>query len=471
MTRRVVIVGNGMVGARLAEEIRRRDPTGSHVRITVFGAEPCPAYNRVLLSSVIAGGLATTSLRLYPPGWAGSRRVDLHIGTTVDSIDPRRRIVHTARGPEPYDDLVLATGSRAWIPPVAGLDHRTVATFRDLADCERIRALADTGSRFAVLGGGLLGCEAARGLANRGTPVTVVHPRSHLMERQLGVDAGGVLAAALRRHGVRVQLGITAEAWEPGVGLHCADGSLVPADALVVAAGVRAEIGLAEAAGVATDRGVLVDDRLATSVAHVFAIGDCAQHTGCVPGTVRPGWEQATVLADLLTEADTTARYRGSRTVVRLKARDIDLATVGDAAALNDPDNEILRFDDPTGGRHACIALHDDHVVGGTMIGLPDAAAAMIQFYDARAPAPSDRVGFLLGRALSGTAGGSADFARLTGSTVICRCNTVTKDALVHAWRSGATDVESLGRVTRAGRGCGGCVEQLRAVPTWAAGT
>ena len=299
-----MVIGNGMVGARLADEVRRRDPDGTRVRLTVLGAEARPAYNRLLLSTVLAGGLAPRAVELHPAGWAVRRRVDLRTGVAATAIDRDRRRVHTADGHTVrYDELVLATGSRSWLPPVDGLDDGAVTAFRDLDDCARILARARPGARFAVLGGVLLGCEAARGLAARGVRVTVLHPMAHLMERQLDAGAGAVLAAALDRLGIEVRLAVSAAAWEPGAGVRLAGGELVAADALVVAAGVRAETGLAVAAGLAVDRGVLVDDRLATSDARVHAVGDCAQHPGAVAGLVQPGWEQAAVLADLLTGA------------------------------------------------------------------------------------------------------------------------------------------------------------------------
>lgn len=466
-----MVVGHGMVGARFAEEVRRRDPDGRLVHLVVLGAEPRPAYNRVLLSTVLGGGLSARALEMHPPGWAARNRVEVRTGVAVTRIDRAARVVHCSDGAvERYDELVLATGSRAWLPPLDGLPDENVVAFRDLDDYERILSLARPGARFAVLGGGLLGCEAARGLAGRGVRVTVVHPKSHLMERQLDPAAGEVLAATMTRLGIDVRLGFTAAAWEPGAGLRGTDGQLVAADALVVAAGVRAETGLAADAGIAVDRGVLVDERLATSDGRVHAIGDCAQHPGTPAGLVQPGWEQAAVLADLVTGADPAARYAGTRAVTRLKARDVDLAAVGDPAVLSDEGAEVLRFADPRGGRYATLALHGDRVVGGAMIGLPEAAASMIQFYDTGQPAPSDRLGLLFGRALPG-APETADPGRLPASAVVCRCNTVTKGALVAAWRDGHTDVAALGRATRAGTGCGSCGDAVRDICAWLAGS
>jgi assimilatory nitrate reductase electron transfer subunit len=454
--RKIVVVGNGMVGARFCDEVRRRDPDGRLLAVTVLGAEPRPAYNRVLLSTVLAGGLTPQAVALP------AADVTVRTGVAAVAIDRARRVVRTAGGgAEPYDELVLATGSRSRRPPLRGAEHGI--GFRDLDDCAALLDRARPGARFAVLGGGLLGCEAARGLAGRGVRVTLVHRGPHLMERQLDAGAAGVLAAALERLGVRVVLGARATAWEPGTGLRTEDGT-VAADTLVVAAGVRAETGLAADAGLAVDGGILVDDRLATSDGRVHAIGDCARHPGAVAGVVQPGWEQAAVLADLLTGADPAARYRGTRTVTRLKARDVDLATVGDPALLGPAS---LRFADPDGGRYAALAFDGERVVAGAVLGLPDAAASMIQFFDAGIPvAAEDRLALLLGRALPGAAV-TADPGRLPAAAVVCRCNTVTKGALVAAWRSGATDPAALARATRAGTGCGSCGDTVAGLCAW----
>jgi assimilatory nitrate reductase electron transfer subunit len=493
VSRRILIVGHGMVGARFVEEVRRRDPHGEWASLTVFGAEPHPAYNRVLLSNVVAGGLAPDAVRLHDEAWASERRVRLRVGVRVTAIDRTARRVWLADGTsEAYDELVLATGSRAWLPPTDGLlapDGASggggglndgVATFRDLDDCARILSLARPGGRVAVLGGGLLGLEAARGLVGRGVRVTVLHPVGHLMERQLDPGGAGVLAAALRRLGVDVRLNVLAKRWTPGIGLECDDGSTLSVDAVVVSAGVRPETELAEAAGLAVDRGIVVDDRMTSSDDRVHAIGDCARHRGTVSGLVQPGFEQAEVLAALLTGTDPAARYRGTPLVTRLKARDIDLAAVGDAliddSGDETDDTEVLRLEDRRRGRYAKIVLRQDRLVGAIMLGVPDAAASVIQLFDSGAPAPSDRLALLLGRALPGEASSSGGPATAVGSpallpssALICRCNSVSKGALVTAWRSGATDLAALGRATRAGTGCGGCQQVVTGICEWLA--
>ncbi|WP_279588719.1 FAD-dependent oxidoreductase [Actinophytocola oryzae] len=470
---RVVVVGYGMAGARLAERIRGK---GGNVELTVLGAEPHAAYNRILLSSVVGGGLTPEMVRLHDEDWARRHDVDLRIATTVSAIDRAARHVMLADGSTvDYDVLVLATGSRPWVPPTEGLLVDGVlapgaATFRTLDDCERIVAAAAPGTPIAVLGGGLLGIEAARGLAGRGNPVTVVHPVGHLMERQLDRGAGQVLAARLATLGVEVRLGVKAARYVPGDGLKLDDGSHVPAGFVVVSTGVIPETTLARDAGLTVERGIVVDDSLRTDDAAIHAIGDCAQHPGTVSGLVQPAWEQAEVLADLLTGTSTTTRYRGTANVTRLKARDVDLAAFGDVhAEVDNTDAEVLCLSDPTRGRYAKLVLRDDRVTGAIVLGVPDAAATITQLYDRGIPAPSDRIALLLGRTLPPGVSVAHSPVDLPAATTVCRCNTVSKSQLVKAWRGGARGVSGLATATRATTGCGGCHDTVSAIADWLA--
>jgi assimilatory nitrate reductase electron transfer subunit len=467
VTRRVVIVGYGMAGARLAEEIRRR----ADVAVTVLGAEPHAAYNRVLLSSVVGGSMTAGLIGLHSADWAVRHDIDLRTGTTVTAIDrAARRVVLAGESTVDYDVLVLATGSRPWVPPTEGLmvDGALApgaVAFRTLDDCERILAASKPGAPVAVLGGGLLGLEAARGLADRGNLVTVVHPVGHLMERQLDAGAGRVLAARLATLGIEVRLGVKAAGYVPGDGLKLDDGSHVPADLVVVSAGVVPETALARAAGLTVERGVVIDDALRTSDPRVHAIGDCAQHPGTVSGLVQPAWEQAAVLADLVTGARPAARYRGTPVVTRLKARDVDLAALGEVHTdVDSVDAEVLCLQDPSRGRYAKLVLRDDRVTGAIVLGAPDAAAAIVQLYDRGVPAPSDRMALLLGRTVPPVASSPAD---LPAATTVCRCNTVSKSQLVKAWRNGARGVAGLAEATRATTGCGGCRDAVSGIADW----
>ena len=470
----VVVVGHGMVGDRFAEEVRRHDPAGRRVRLTILGAEPGPAYNRLLLPNLLSG--AMTEDHFIPNGRIGLSRpnVDFRTGTAALRLDLPRQTVSTGAVRVGYDALVLATGARAWVPPVPGIElpggerDSTVTALRSLADTRRIGALAQgarsRGGRIAVLGGGVLGVEAARALAARGTAVTVVHRGPHLMERQLDAPAGRVLAEAVRRTGVAVELGFGAARWEPGRGLWLADGRLIPAAGLVLCTGTVPDTALARDAGLKlTESGaVAVDDTLATSDPAVYAIGDCAGHPGAAGGLVQPGWEQAAVLASRLTGAVPAARYLGSGTVTRLKAAGIELTTLGSPFT---EEGEVLRFEDPARERYAKLVLAGDRVAGAIMIGLPDAAAAIVQLYDRGAPVPSDRLAVLLGRALPPE--GAAGPAGMPDHSIVCRCNMVTKGQLRTAWYGGAASRAALSAATRAATGCGGCGDDLDAVTAW----
>jgi assimilatory nitrate reductase electron transfer subunit len=479
--RRVVIVGYGMAGARLAEDIRRHDPAADRIAVTIIGDETHAAYNRVLLSGVVAGAYDADAVRLHDDTWAQNHHVELRQGVGVASIDRDARQVVLADGSRvDYHALVLATGSRAWIPPVDGLTTEDgspaedVLAFRTLDDCTRIMAGAWPGRPVAVLGGGLLGLEAARGLASRGCLVTVVHPVAHLMERQLDPGAGRVLASALAAMGIEFRLSVMAARYLPGDGLKLADGSHVPAEMVVVSAGVRAETTLAIEAGLTVDRGIVVDDALRTSDPRIHAIGDCAQHPATISGLVQPAWDQAGVLAARLTGADPAARYRGTPVVTRLKARDIDLAALGDAMLEpGDSDDltetEIVRVEDPTRGRYAKLVIRENRVAGAIVLGVPDAAATITQLYDGGSPVPSDRLSLLLGRSVAGIGdvpvqGGIGD---LPANAVICRCNSVPKSRLVAAWREGARDIPALAATTRATTGCGTCKGAVSDLCDW----
>ncbi|MFF4987031.1 FAD-dependent oxidoreductase [Streptosporangium saharense] len=475
---KVVIVGYGMAGARLAELVRERDPEGERVELTIVGAESRPAYNRVLLSGVLDGTMTADDIALHGREWARDNQVRLLLGATAVRLDRAARVVHLTDGsstgcspvghsPVGYDVLVLATGSRPWLPPVGGLADergapaRSVATLRGLDDCARIAALTGPGVPVAVLGGGVLGVETALALARRGAGVTLVHPAPHLMERHLDPTAGMILAGLCRAAGVRVVTGLAAVRHYPDEGVKLEDGAFVPAALTVVTAGVRPETDLAVAAGLGSAEGVPVDDRLRTADPRVHALGDCARVGDAPSGLLRPAWEQAAVLADLLTGADRTARYSPSPAVTRLRAGAIDLTAFGAShLGLDSREAEVLSYADPARGTYAKVALDGDQVAGAIVLGLPDAGAALTQLYDTGRPAPTDRPALLLGRALPRAV--EDDPAHLPDSTVICRCNSVTKADLTRAARVTGGGVTALVRATRASTGCGDCLPRVR---------
>jgi assimilatory nitrate reductase electron transfer subunit len=468
---RVIVVGYGMAGSRLATELRSRD---TDLKITVLGAEPHRAYNRILLSNLLAGKVTESDVSLAEVAGHG---LDVRPGVTVAAVDRTARTVTTSAGDvEEYDHLVLATGSRAIVPPLAGLDRENlpdnVAVFRTLDDCRRILTAA-VGARTAlVLGGGLLGLEAARGLAARGLDVQVVHAIGHLMERQLDPHASAVLVRTLGDLGIRARLGAMAggvEARPTGVTLRLADGTALSADLLVLACGVRPEVDLARAAGLVVDRAIVVDDRLRTSDRKISAIGDCAQHDGSVSGLVAPAWEQARVLAQVLAGGDPLARYRPLPTVTRLKATGIDLAAMGDpgptAAAY-----EEVSFADPARRTYAKLVLDGDRLAGAILLGDNPAVGTVIQLFDRGSPVPADRRALLLGRALGGAAPAPAETpALMPDAATVCQCNNVSKGALVRCWRGGARELGELVTSTRATTGCGTCRGAVEGILDWLA--
>ncbi|MEU4566753.1 FAD-dependent oxidoreductase [Micromonospora sp. NPDC023956] len=478
MTSRVVIVGYGMAGARLATELHAR-PGGRTV--TVFGAEPHRAYNRIMLSTLLAGKVDEPDVELTD---LAGQAAEVRTGTAVTAIDRATRTVRTDTGEQiGYDHLVLATGSRAVVPPLAGLDPDRlpdrVVPFRTLEDCRRILAAARDARTVLVLGGGLLGLEAARGLAARGLDVHVVHPVGHLMERQLDPAAGAVLADTLARLGVRTHLGVSATGVAAGPGrvrLDLADGRTLDGDLLVLACGVRPDTALASAAGLTVERGVVVDDRLRTDDPHVSAIGDCAQHDGVVGGLVAPAWAQARVVARLLTGEDTLDRYRPPPGVTRLKAAGIDLAAMGELPS-GSPGTagrcEELTFADPARGTYARLRIVDDRLTGAILLGDNPSVGTVIQLFDRGGPVPADRRALLLGRTVDGPAGGAEPAvtpALMPDATTVCRCNAVSKADLVGCWRAGARSLVGVVTATRAGTGCGSCRDAVAGVVDWLAG-
>ncbi|MEU6741806.1 FAD-dependent oxidoreductase [Streptosporangium sandarakinum] len=480
---RLVVVGNGMAGARLVSEVRARDP---HIRITVFGAETGRPYNRALLSNVLAGTMTPGQVRMLDAEWYADHAVTALPGVEVTAIDREAQEVLTACGRrEPYDVLVLATGSEAVVPPLPGAE-RAVA-FRTMGDCEAILAAAGTARRAVVVGGGLLGVEAARGLAGRGLPVTLLHLADHLMERQLDAEAGLVLGESLAGLGVEIRTGVAVrEILDGGVRLAAGTGTapgpagaaaspsgagepgageeVVEADLVVLACGVRPVTRLARDAGLAVARGVVVDDEMRTGDPSVFAIGECAEHDGVVYGLVAPAWEQAAVVADLVTAADKTARYRGSRLVTRLKARGVELAAMGETH-LTEDEAEIVRFSHRARGTYRKLVIRDGRLVGAILLGETPAVGTVTRLFDHGGPLPADRAGLLF----PGLAGGAAADSpvRMPDTARVCQCNNVTKGRIRSCWESGARDVAAVAAATRATTGCGSCRDAVEGIVGW----
>lgn len=356
-----------MATVRLVEELSRR-ALGRYA-VAVIGEEPRLAYNRVLLSSVLAREVSQGEIELKPAQWWRAHGVTLMVGQRAVAVDSDIRRVRLANGATlPFTKLVLATGSRAIRLNVPGMDLPGVMTFRDLTDVAAIEKAAETHRQAVVIGGGLLGLEAAYGLAKAGLQVTVVHLMDRLMERQLDARASALLKAAVEAKGIAVLLNAETAAikgHQRAEAVALKDGRELPADLVVVAAGIRANADLAAAAGLQVGRGIVVDDHMTTSKAGIFAIGECAEHRGICYGLVEPAYEQARVLASRLAGED--ARYDGSVMATNLKVSGVDVFSAGDF--IGAPGTEIVEFSDAGLGSYKKLVIADGKLVGAVLFG------------------------------------------------------------------------------------------------------
>jgi nitrite reductase (NADH) large subunit len=367
MSEPLVIVGNGMAAARLCEELARR-ALGRYA-VAVIGAEPRLAYNRVLLSSVLAGEVRASDISLKPANWWSDRGVTLCYGAGVTAADIAARTVTLADGRAlPFAKLVFATGSRPVSLPIPGADLPGVHTFRDIGDVASMSRAAGSGAPVVVIGGGLLGIEAAYGLAKTGAAVTLVHLMDRLMERQLDAHAAALLKRAVEARGIRVLLeAATMRLIGNGrvEAVELKDGRVLAADTVVVAVGIKPNAEVAALAGIAVNRGIVVDDHLATSGSDVFAIGECAEHRGICYGLVEPAHEQARALAERL--AGREARYLGSVNATNLKVSGVQVFSAGDF--LGAPGTESIVLSDQGRGAYRKLVIADGRMVGAVLYG------------------------------------------------------------------------------------------------------
>jgi nitrite reductase (NADH) large subunit len=382
---RLVVVGNGMAGVRTLEHLFQIAP--DRFDVTVFGAEPHPNYNRILLSPVLAGELAPREIVLNALDWYTERGITLHLRKRVVAIDRVRREAVAEDGTrERYDRLLLATGSTPVVLPVPGKDLDGVLTYRDLHDTEAMIRAAERRSRAVVIGGGLLGLEAANGLARRGMTVTVVHLMPWLMERQLDAVAAGMLCGALRERGIDFRLAAKTQALHGGpdghvTGAELESGETLPADLVVMAVGIRPHIALAQAAGLHCDRGIVVSDTLQTFDPRIYAVGECVAHRGVAYGLVAPLYEMAKVCATHLAGVG-LGRYQGSTVATKLKVTGIDLFSAGDFTGRSG--DEALSLHDPEGGMYRKVVLRDGKVIGCVMYGDTEGANWLLELLGSR---------------------------------------------------------------------------------------
>ncbi|MDT5009479.1 MAG: nitrite reductase large subunit, partial [Mycobacterium sp.] len=473
----LVVVGNGMAGVRAIEEILTRGG-GEKFSVTVFGDEPYGNYNRIMLSNVLAGSDDTAEIFLNPVDWYSDNDIDLRAGVRVVRIDRFAHRVYADDGSIiRYDKLILATGSRSFFPPMEGMwrDDKSLTPgvfgFRSLDDCQTMIDFARGRTRAVVIGGGLLGLEAARGLQNRGLEVDVVHSPTTLMNAQLDDNGGTILRRSVQGLGIGVHTGkrTTKVLQIDGAlaGVEFSDGETLPCDMLVVAAGIRSNVGLAQRAGLTVERAVVVDDHMrSVDDDDIYAVGECVQHRGQVYGLVAPLWEQAAVLADHITGVNPVAAYHGSRMATKLKVAGVDVASMGLKGPEHE-DDEFVQYSEPRRGVYKTVVLRDNKLIGATLVGDVSKVAFLMQAFDRGLPMPDERVSLLFDIGTPEVAVGAAE---LSDEAQVCNCNGVNKSTIVQTVREGEKSVTGVMAATRAGKGCGSCKGLVAQIVEWAAG-
>ncbi len=465
----LVVIGNGMAGCRAVEDILARD--ASRFRITIFGAEPRVNYNRIMLSPLLAGEKSFEDIVINDQAWYDDNGITLVAGDSVVAIDRKIRTVTARSGRvESYDKLILATGSDPFIIPVPGHDLQGVVTFRDMDDVGTMLRAADAGGHAVVIGGGLLGLEAAHGLSLRGMTVTVLHIMPTLMERQLDEAAGWLLKDALEGRGQTILTGAdTAEIYGQGKveGVRLKDGRDIPAALVVMAVGIRPNVTLARDAGLAIGRGIHVDDHLVTSDANILAVGECVEHNGSVYGLVAPIWDMCRSLADGLVA--TQNGYTGSVTSTKLKVSGIDVFSAGDFSGGEGCEDIVMR--DAARGVYKRVIVKDDRVIGAVLYGDTGDGNWYFDLLKRQEDVADIRDALIFGQAFASGGGASANpnaaVAALADDAEICGCNGVSKGKVVAAITGGAVTLDAVRGQCKASASCGSCtglVESLLAI-------
>ena len=470
---KLVLIGNGMAGVRTLEELLKIAP--DLYDITVFGTEPHPNYNRILLSPVLAGEQTLDEIVLNDWSWYTDHQIDLHTGWTVTEVDRIKRVVHAtnAQGEvmtAAYDRLVVATGSNPFMLPLPGKDLQGVLAYRDIADTQAMIDAATQYPHAVVIGGGLLGLEAANGLMKRGMQVTVVHGSDWLMERQLDDVSGQLLQQSLEARGMQFRMNAHTSALignESGrvSKVEFKDGSHVLADLVVMAVGIRPNTQLAESMGLHVSRGIVVSDTLQTVTdPRIYAVGECAAHRGIAYGLVAPLFEQGKVLANHLAEFG-IGRYTGSLTSTKLKVTGIDLFSAGNF--MGDESTEDLVMSDPAGGIYTKLVIQGDKLVGACLYGdTVDGSWYFKLLRDGRSVADI-RDKLMFGESNIGDVGhqGQSKASAMADTDEVCGCNGVTKGAICKTIKDkGLFTLEEVRKQTKASASCGSCtglVEQI----------
>lgn len=476
MQKKIVVIGNGMAGARAVEEILGRAP--GQFDFVIFGAEVHGNYNRILLSNVLNQTQEASEIFINPLSWYKENKITLHAGFKVTHIDTQRKLVVARQlhpeapayaqhgegsflgGPikETYDYVIIATGSRPFVPPMQGFGGEGTFLFRTIDDCHHIAAYAKQCQRAAVIGGGLLGLEAARGLMTHNLKVTVIEAASQLMPAQLDVEAAQILQRIMEAMGLTVMTDRkTAQIHKVAEKIHSlilSDGTTVPADMVVVSAGIRPITEVAKNSGLNVMKGIVCDDQMRTSDPFIFALGECVEHKGRLYGLVEPIWVQARVLADVISGFNPQATYEGSKTSTKLKVMGVDLISLGEKEAGWDND-EVIVYREPTRGIYKKLIVRDDKLHGAILLGDAAAADRLIQIFLNEQTVPQNRSDLLFGEVKGSAFIQAAD---LPDHAQICNCNGVSKKRILQAvMDENCASVAAVGTKTKAGKGCGSC--------------
>jgi nitrite reductase (NADH) large subunit len=467
--KRLLVVGNGMAGMACVDEILKRNPD---FQITVFGEEPYCNYNRILLSAVLAGEKHVDEITINSPEWYAKNKITLHLGEKVVDVDAANQVVTTDKGYSfGYDMLLLATGSNAFIPPVEGVKKKGVYVFRNMADTHAILERCKTGKKAVVIGGGLLGLEAARGLLNQGQKVSVVHIMDRLMDVQLDAVGGQFLKREIEKLGIEVLLTknterIMGDEWVEGVLFK--DGSIVEADMVVIACGIRPNVELAKKAGLKVNRGIVVNDFMETSDPDIFAVGECVEHREKVYGLVAPLWEQGKVLAATMT-GEKGPIYEGSTPATKLKVMGIELFSAGDFRS-EEPGKEVVAYQDHAFGIYKKLVVHQERVVGAILIGDSSDANRFLEMIRRKDPVGEKRHRLLFD-VPPAVPGSPTDVMSRPDSDTICGCIGVSKGQIIAACRDGGLKtVSEVKTCTKASSGCGTCAGLVQEIVKAVAG-
>ncbi|MGM0862539.1 MAG: NADPH-nitrite reductase [Bacillota bacterium] len=460
--KQLVLVGNGMAGVRAIEEIL--SVSKDEFQITIFGSEPHPNYNRILLSKVLQGDTDIKDITLNDWNWYEENNIQLYTNETVIKVDPENKTVITDSGRiQPYDELILATGSVPFILPIPGADKKGVTAFRDIKDTDIMLAASKEYKKAAVIGGGLLGLEAARGLLNLGMDVSVIHLAPFLMERQLDATAGRLLQNELEKQGMTFLLEKQTEEIygdDRVEGIRFKDGTSIEADLVVMAVGIRPNTKLGAEGGIPVNRGIIVNDYMQTEIPHIYAVGECAEHRGIAYGLVAPLYEQAKVLAKQICGIDTNP-YEGSILSTQLKVSGVEVFSAGD---FNESDDKkAIKVFDEQDGIYKKIVLRENQIVGAVLFGDSSEGNRLFSMIQKEADvSETSKISIL--QPLNQEAGTSL-VAAMSDDEIICGCNGVSKGNIIHAIQEqGCSSTDEIKACTGASRSCGGCkplVEEL----------